>query len=208
MQKGTNIPPIFLISLQRRTDRRNRIIPLLDSLGLQYEIFDAIETEPVNTSLKKGEYSCFLSHQAVCRIAEERKLDNYIVFEDDIDFLEGFVDKLPQYLNLLPNNYNLVYFSGNHQARVQIYKQDLSNNIALGTCSRIYSTAAFMVHSNVYKEIQNLPYLQPIDVMLGQIQQRGYTFTAIPSLCWQEDCYSDIEQGFTTNRKRDTSIQI
>lgn len=208
------IPKLNVISLVRRSDRRTALKPKLDSLALpqSFEWFDAIEPKNTKgTELNTGQLGCFRSHQTVIRQAKENNEPYCFIAEDDIDFpfYQNWSAQFQYYLRLLPDVWDFMYLSGNHQSGINMFKQDLYRNIAIGTCARIYSTAHYMVHSRVYDEILAMkPYKNPIDVDYVKIHQRGYTFTAIPSLSYQTDSYSDVEQSFVTNRKKDTSIGL
>lgn len=74
---------IYIVNLERRNDRRERIEAALNELNLEYQIFNAIDAQKINESyieslgirilpnykdpyhdrsLNYGEISCFLSH--------------------------------------------------------------------------------------------------------------------------------------------------
>ncbi|MGI9297599.1 MAG: glycosyltransferase family 25 protein [Gammaproteobacteria bacterium] len=95
-------PPIFVISLARAKDRRAAIQSRLDSLGLRYEIFDAVDGEQVSQKdkwrfvrdddlvlhrgvrLNDGEIGCALSHYKVWQTIAVGRIPAALVLEDDV----------------------------------------------------------------------------------------------------------------------------
>ena len=93
------IPHIIYINLNRRTDRKEQIEQELNSFGLSYERFEAIEDN-------YGAVGCGLSHIEVLKIARDRNYENIIILEDDFTFL---VSK-EEFYNQLNNFFNCVSF--------------------------------------------------------------------------------------------------
>lgn len=110
---------IYVINLERRTDRRVRIESALNDLGIEYTIFNAIDalkididyikslgiqsipnyTDPYNNRpLNYGEISCFLSHYFIWKEMIENKYEKIIILEDDARFVMKFKSVL---LNLI-----------------------------------------------------------------------------------------------------------
>ena len=102
------IPPIFCLSLARAADRRLRMIARLDSLGLPYEIVDAVDGRELDLSqlggrlrqdkmrrkksrcLTAAEIGCYLSHCNLLRRIADEKIAAAIVVEDDATFASDF----------------------------------------------------------------------------------------------------------------------
>lgn len=76
-----NIDKIFYINLEKRKDRREEIEKELNTFGLKYERFEAIETPGF------GCLGCELSHLSVLKMAKERGYKNILILEDDFTFL-------------------------------------------------------------------------------------------------------------------------
>jgi glycosyl transferase family 25 len=76
-----NIDKIFYINLEKRKDRREEIEKELDTFGLNYERFEAIETPGF------GILGCGISHLSVLKLAKERKYKNILILEDDFTFI-------------------------------------------------------------------------------------------------------------------------
>jgi glycosyl transferase family 25 len=81
---------VYVINLDRRTDRLTEITEELNKIGLPFKRFSAIDRKP-------GILGCGLSHLAVLKEARERGLKNVLIFEDDFTFLvskEVFWEKI------------------------------------------------------------------------------------------------------------------
>lgn len=84
---------IFVINLERATERRAAMQEHLHQLGLEAEILPAVEGIKVDRAtlgpgaepgLSNGEVGCYLSHLHFWQIVVERKLPHAIVLEDDV----------------------------------------------------------------------------------------------------------------------------
>lgn len=101
--------PVWLISLERATARREKMIPRLDALGLDYQIFDAVdgrvEAEALahnvdraaferNTggALLPGKIGVYHSHLQVWDRLIASQAPAALILEDDVVFHDDFLD--------------------------------------------------------------------------------------------------------------------
>lgn len=84
---------IFVINMERATERREHILAHLRDLGLKAEILPAVEGARVlpealppgtHPDLSAGEIGCYLSHVRFWETVVARGLDHAIVLEDDV----------------------------------------------------------------------------------------------------------------------------
>lgn len=93
--------PIFVISLADAGARRASLLRSLDALGLEWELFEAVDgrrglgpvweslidregaAQAMGRPLTNGEFGCALSHRGICEIILQRGLAGVIVLEDD-----------------------------------------------------------------------------------------------------------------------------
>jgi glycosyl transferase family 25 len=144
---------VFYINLERRKDRREEIEKELNSVGLNFERFDAFDRKP-------GIVGCGLSHLAVIKEARDRGLPNVLIFEDDFEFLvkkEEFWTHINAFFNTcIP--YDVLMFSYN------IEKSSPYNDLIFKVDSAT-TASAYVVHSYFYDSIinlyeENLPILE------------------------------------------------
>lgn len=102
---------IYLINLQRRPDRRDRMLFSLNELEIDVKVVAAVDGNALNSSdikilgvdllpgyhdpfsgrtLTKGEVGCFLSHYFIWKEIVDVQMDKALVFEDDIRFMADF----------------------------------------------------------------------------------------------------------------------
>jgi GR25 family glycosyltransferase involved in LPS biosynthesis len=70
---------VYVVNLDRRTDRLKEFTEQMDSVGLPFQRFSAIETKP-------GALGCAMSHLKIVKDARRLGLKNVLIFEDDFNF--------------------------------------------------------------------------------------------------------------------------
>ncbi len=98
---------VFLINLDRSTDRLARCAPLLDRLGVEWQRVPGVEGRQLSPErlaalnphpaphdewfrrLTPGEIGCFLSHLRCWQLIEAQDLDCAVILEDDFDVHEA-----------------------------------------------------------------------------------------------------------------------
>ncbi|KAM9067583.1 inactive glycosyltransferase 25 family member 3 [Sarcophilus harrisii] len=106
---------VFVISLARRPERRERMLSSLWEMEIAGRVLEAVDGRALNSSsikslgvdllpgyydpysgrtLTKGEVGCFLSHYSIWEEMVTRGLERVVVFEDDVRFESGFRQRL------------------------------------------------------------------------------------------------------------------
>ncbi|XP_075416817.1 inactive glycosyltransferase 25 family member 3 isoform X2 [Tenrec ecaudatus] len=106
---------VFVISLARRPDRRQRMLNSLWEMEISARVVDAVDGRALNRSvlrslgvdllpgyqdpysgrtLTKGEVGCFLSHYSIWEEVAARGLAQVVVLEDDVRFQSDFRGRL------------------------------------------------------------------------------------------------------------------
>ncbi|XP_044517284.1 inactive glycosyltransferase 25 family member 3 [Gracilinanus agilis] len=106
---------VFVISLARRPERRQRMLSSLWEMEIAGQVLEAVDGSALNSStikslgvdllpgyydpysgrtLTKGEVGCFLSHYSIWEEMVTRGLERVVVFEDDVRFEAGFRRRL------------------------------------------------------------------------------------------------------------------
>ncbi|XP_058831195.1 glycosyltransferase 25 family member isoform X2 [Topomyia yanbarensis] len=124
---------IYMINLERRSERRKKMINNFDQLGLEIEYFPAVDGKKLNDDdlreigvkflpgyadpyhqrpMTMGEIGCFLSHYYIWEKIVELKQNEVLILEDDIRFEPYFRRRV---YNLLAEarrigGWDLIYF--------------------------------------------------------------------------------------------------
>lgn len=115
--------PIIVISLERATERRER----LKEMGLEPYLMNAIDgkdlpEESLNYKiqygwregefLKPGEVGCTMSHIKALEKARDNKWPYVIILEDDIELAEDWERRIKILFSIIPGDWEHVYLSG------------------------------------------------------------------------------------------------
>jgi GR25 family glycosyltransferase involved in LPS biosynthesis len=119
-----NIPPIYIINLEKSVDRMNNIANIMKKYNLKFNRFNAVygktlsnnEIENVihpicfNMLCSNGMIGCALSHVKLWRqLLNDNTTDNYLILEDDIGDIN--INKLIKLLNFIDKEkieYNMI----------------------------------------------------------------------------------------------------
>lgn len=192
------IDKIFCINLNCRFDRKQRCEEIFKKYDLRAEFFPAIDGKNLNikTKIKSGHVGCCLSHREIYRKFSNSNWNNILILEDDVEFVEDFVDLFDLYYREVPNDWHLLYFGGNHNNTT---KNMISDHIH--KLHNTYTTHCYLLNRKaipfLLTEFDDCNiYTQEVDVHLSNIQKRISCYGFIPHLAWQRASFSDIEEGY------------
>ena len=204
---------IYCINLDHRTDRWQQCCEIFNEYGIsdKVERFSAIQYKHKDPLYSKamGQLGCSSSHFEITKNALERKLENYLVLEDDFYFLdkpEILFNKLNLNLKQLPLDWQMLYLGGNLDLSYERYPiQKHSNNLfKLNAC---HTTHEFSVNKSLYEKILKNSLLNidmqewynkytVIDVYLSkEILKDNKCYIVNPLLSLQKPGFSNIEQN-------------
>jgi hypothetical protein len=179
---------IFLINLDSRPDRLEKVMIQLRELGVEelIERFSAIS--PPNGD---GRLGCLLSHIEIIKISKSLNLKNVLVLEDDVFFIN--VDTIIESVNQLKNRNWALFYIG-YNSHVPLHKVD-KNLLKIEKC---YSAHAVAYNSIIFDHVINdfkNNKIKIIDVWLSQNIQTNYDCVGCyPIAAIQSQGYSDIEK--------------
>jgi glycosyl transferase family 25 len=184
--------PIFVINLERADHRRRFIQSHLGRLGLDYELFRAVDgrsldrqhveqsgiydekvaLEKFSRPLSMAEIGCALSHLGVYKTIVERGLEAAIVLEDDAMFNADFWTRMPELLAELPAEWDLVQLIYScrdvEPAGPHLVKFTMTPTMPVA------ATAYILSRAGAQKLIDNaLPLRYPADSLLGRAPRWG-----------------------------------
>jgi len=191
---------VFVINLKRRPDRLSEIKEELARVGIKYTVAEAVDgnelkeeyTLPKIEHFSYGDLGCILSHLHLVSYAYRNKLKSYFVFEDDAVLRPNFNKEFEVFLSQLPENWDGIYFGGNHMGGTT----DINSNVA--KIHNTYTTHAFGVKSNMYEKMVEVwqDRTRHIDVSLSSLHKDHNFYVSKPHLAWQRDGFSDIQNKY------------
>jgi glycosyl transferase family 25 len=189
---------IYYLNLSRRPDRNQECIDELSKYGIVAERFNAVDAKELNLQPWMG---CLLSNLEIIKTAKSKGFKNILILEDDVIFNDNF-NLFNSYIEQVPDNWDMIYLSGNHNEHSGYQINKISENII--KCFITYSTHSFAVKSSAYDLIIN--YLtnnqtKPVDVLYTDIQRMCNAYSLSPGITTQRVGFSDIENIVVDNQK-------
>ncbi|CAI2348285.1 unnamed protein product [Caenorhabditis sp. 36 PRJEB53466] len=161
------VDKIYLINLNRRTERLDRMHKIFDLLGVEYTVMEATDgqkleelpaelreyqilegyLDPITKRpMKKGEIGCFLSHYRIWQDVVKNKLQKVIVFEDDLRFAYDGLTRVREVLQDLEASrkpWDLIYLGRKKQSDQQ--ELWVAQHRHLSTVEYSYWTLGYML---------------------------------------------------------------
>lgn len=202
---------IYCINLNYRTDKWKICLEQFEKLGIhnRVERFDAIKFEGSYPNVNIRSAGCFASHRAAINLIKERNLNNALIFEDDVEFLNDVNKHLSLSLEDLKKQDSWdIFYLGMHVgygfdiARPndipleRISENLLKVNVALCAHAQAYSReTAEIISSNIPAGQDIVPWLQRNESVDGWLMRhilpRGKSFSTNEILATQKECFSD-----------------
>lgn len=199
----------LIISLPKRADRRNALEPQLSLLG-NYSWIDGVDGDkllydsrmPLPTSkhhmglsryergrIAMKQAACRMAHQACIQIAKDSGWPEVVIIEDDADFDPEINQKLGEWINEVPADWQMLYFGAHNFRPLEM----VSDHV--GRCVTTLSTICYAIKNTAYDTILGaLKADQVLDVIYCNTlhaQIPAYCFK--PNLVVQRKGWSDIE---------------
>jgi hypothetical protein len=189
----------YCINLERRPDRWSKVIVEFKKVGFFDDVtkYKAIDGKELDTSKFKhnpnlllGELGVMETHINIIREAKESEFSSILIVEDDVQFTNEIND-LKGYMDSVPDNWDMIYFGGNH-----IYgKPPIKVNDKIIRLNKTVALQCVAIRNTVYDKILNLTRLRnkQIDGYYSDLHPviNAYGFT--PNMAVQTIDYSDIQ---------------
>ncbi|HHP0487342.1 TPA: glycosyltransferase family 25 protein [Vibrio harveyi] len=201
---------VFVVSLARSLDRRERIEEKLKQQGIEFEFFDAVDgsidgflhsekSRPVITQRRKGyqlktsEVACFSSHYELWVRCTE--LDEpIIILEDNVDPVEGLKQVLTHTLPLT-STYDYIKLSATQKRAftpiIPIDDSHMLGGYSAGTCGTTAYIVTPKAASKFVKHAQE--FIEPVDDYMEKPWRHNVqTYSVAPDLFTRAQIASTI----------------
>ncbi len=125
---GPFTPPVFVINLERSSDRRQSMAAQLSRLGIGFEFFAATDGEKltqheparydeqfaigqISRPMSRSEVGCYLSHARLWQKIVDHRIPWAVVLEDDVDIM-GDLTGIVSAIGALPFEWDLIRLAG------------------------------------------------------------------------------------------------
>lgn len=189
---------VFCLNLKRRPDRLDRVIEQSYIHGFQFEVIEAIDGSRFGLPdigemlsglwFKHGAMACSLSHMMIHRIAIDRKLNNFLLLEDDVELDPNFNEKMQDFWKEKKSDWDMLYLGGNHAH----FPSAISPNI--DRCNKMLTTHAVAYNHTVFNRFFNAlqDFTKPCDLHYAESHHEINAYSANPLIAWQRPDYSDV----------------
>lgn len=199
---------IYCINLPERTDRWKQCEDEFKKHNLDVIRVEGSKGTPIN-GLKSGEVGLTLTNVNILKSAKERGLNKILILEDDVVFIENFVEKFENKIELLPDSWDTIQLGGNHhffRGKFECITKKIDFDLTIHNykqldyeiCTTRWSQTTHAVGINRRMFDTIIGYFSelraPIDMIYCnlQIHNNFNMYAFIPSLALQRASFSDI----------------
>lgn len=188
----------FCINLNHRPDR----LELFNNEVLKYDLGKYTRFEGVlgssirneiNSNLLDGEIGIIKSNIEVLNYSKSKNYKSILIIEDDCYFTDE-VNNLVNKFDLIPNDWDMLYFGGNHNTHMRV-EPPLNINEHIVKLHNTYSAHMIAIKSKLFDIIIPLllKYDKQIDVIYSELQKKYNVYSFYPGVAKQRSGYSDIQ---------------
>ena len=171
---------VVLINLDRRTDRLEKVDAQLKELGITYERFSAVDAKALDIEPIQA---CRQSHLKVL----EESVGKTLILEDDAFFMEGFTEGFANFIEKLPEDWNIFYLGA-------VLLNSVPCNDVMVRAMDTSSLHAYCINPEFKDKAlaQGREYPEHIDVAYRLLHREYPSYAARPPLVKQYPSYSDL----------------
>lgn len=197
----------YLINLKRRRDRLVRFHRRFEEIGgwpfCDLKVIEAIDGSmlppPVGYKSGHGAWGCKQSHILIHQDALMNEYKRVLIFEDDAEFREGFVEDIEKFLKDVPKDWEALMLGGQNMKDPEL----IEGMPSVVRCTNTQRTHALAFKPQALKDILRMYYSCDvhIDWRLGPfLGSRKKTYAPSPFLVGQSSSKSDITLNRNTSK--------
>lgn len=187
---------IYVINLKERLDRKEHITTQLKKIDCEnYILFEGINGKSLEnpTRMPSGMFGLIKTYLNMYNDWKKNPQENILIIEDDCVFVDGFNQKLEEYISNVPNDWGMLYFGANHNYHMG--EKTTTINEKCIKLNNSYSAHCVLIKNHVFEElifgIQTFTIEN--DVMMANLQKKYNAYSSSEALTTQLVSYSDIQ---------------
>jgi GR25 family glycosyltransferase involved in LPS biosynthesis len=187
---------IYVINLKERTDRKEHIVNQLEKIDCKnYILFEGVNGKKIDnpTKMPSGMFGLIKTYINMYNDWKKNPKDNILIIEDDCIFVDNFNLRLSEYMEHVPENWDMLYFGANHNYHMGEKTIPVNQNCI--KLNNSYSAHCVLIKSHVFEElifgIQTFTIEN--DVMMANLQKKYNAYSSSEALTTQLVSYSDIQ---------------
>jgi len=192
----------FCINLDRRKDRWEECLTEFNKYNLlDIERFTAIDGNNL-PQVKSGfvtpsRLALVLTNIDILEKAIQNNYESILILEDDVEFTNE-VNKISEYFKFLPEDWDMLYFGGNHNQHMGIAPPKIINE-KVCKLHHTFSTHCVAINKRAFTTILNRLKKRDnaLDVIYVELQSTLNAYSFYPMIATQRVSFSDIENRVT-----------
>lgn len=193
MKLNSYFDKIYCINLMRRPDRWAEMEAMFENFSIEdvkrIEAVDGDQLTQFYNPITKNEAACIMSTMLVFDDAIKNGHSQILIMEDDAEFMTA---ELNEYLLAIPDDWDAIYFGGNHMHEG---KPDMVND-KVARIRKTYTShcIGFRNNNDFFRTILNTikPYKKQVDVYYIDLQKTHNIYCFNPAVVTQRPSFSDI----------------
>jgi GR25 family glycosyltransferase involved in LPS biosynthesis len=188
----------FCINLERRSDRWDECLSEFDKHGItNVDRFIAVDGKNLDQSLPgfmtPSRTALVLTNIQIIEEAIKNGYETILILEDDIEF-DPQVVEMDSYFDLLPDDWDMLYFGGNHNTHVGSAPPNIINE-KVCKLHNTYSTHCVAINKKAFQKVLDRIKKcdNALDVIYVELQKSINVYSFYPLIATQRVSFSDIE---------------
>ncbi len=194
MNPFDNFKNIYCINLDRRTDRWELVKKEFNSIGILDKVnrFTAIDHPDGRIGLIKSFLGLF-------KMAKDKKMENILIFEDDVHFINNPLENLQKALDQVGDiKWSLFYLGANtHQKLIKLKPNLCLLKNAFSAHAVVYDYKLYDKIIRRFEKTDRITKMSDInDVFFSSLQDEHTALVVNPIIATQSPSFSDLEKKF------------
>lgn len=192
----------YCINLDRRKDRWEECLLEFNKYNLKnIHRFSAIDgntlTQGKSGFVTPSRLALILTNIKILENAIKENYRSILILEDDIEFTDE-INNISEYFKFLPNDWDMLYFGGNHNQHMKIDPPKIINE-KVCKLHHTFSTHCVAINQKAFTVILDRLKKQnnALDVIYVELQKSLNVYSFYPLIATQRVSFSDIENKVT-----------